>query len=110
QLSLKNYVPSGPKRNTVLVPIGGLHRSVIVAVEYAKSLSPDVRAVYVNMDEAATEHVRREWPKWGEGVRLVVLDSPYRSLMEPLLEYIDQTQAANPEDYITVILPEFLPA
>ena len=110
QLSLRNFVPSGPKRNTVLVPIGGLHRSVIVAVEYAKSLSPDVRAVYVNMDEAATEHVKNEWPKWGAGVRLVVLDSPYRSLMEPLLEYIDRISRGHPGDYITIVLPEFVPA
>ena len=80
------------------------------SAQYARSMSDDVQAVYVNVDPGATEALKRDWSKWGEGVRLVVLDSPYRSLMEPLLEHIDQTQAANPEDYITVILPEFLPA
>ncbi|MCC7416896.1 MAG: APC family permease [Acidobacteria bacterium] len=110
QLSLKNYVPPEPRRNTVLVPIGGLHRSVIEAVSYAKSLSPDVRAVYVGMDAAATEHLKEEWPRWEPDVRLVVLDSPYRSLMEPLLEYIDRIARGHPGDYITIVLPEFVPA
>ena len=75
-----------------------------------KTLSPDVRAVYVDVDPAATEQLRHDWPRWGEGVPLVVLESPYRSLMEPLLEYIEQVHASNPGDYVTVVLPEFVPA
>jgi len=69
-----------------------------------------VRALYVNIDAAATEQVRKEWPKWGEGVPLVTLESPYRSLMEPMLEYIDQISSEHPADYITIVLPEFVPA
>ena len=110
QLNVKGWAPPPRRHNTVLVPISGIQRAVIEALQYARSMSDDVQAVYVNTDPAATEALRREWAKWGESVRLVVLDSPYRSLMEPLLEHIDQTQAANPEDYVTVILPEFLPA
>jgi amino acid transporter len=110
QLSLKGWTPPGVKRNTVLVPIGGLYRSVVEALEYAKTLSPDVRAIYVNIDANATEQVRREWPQWGEGVRLVVLESQYRSIMEPLLEYIDRIARGHPGDYITIVLPEFVPA
>jgi hypothetical protein len=53
--------------------------------------------------------VRQDWSTWANGTRLVVLPSPYRSLMEPLLEYIDELQAAHPNDYVTVILPEFVP-
>jgi amino acid transporter len=110
QLSIQNWAAPPRRHNTVIVPISGVQRAVVEALQYARSMSPDVQAVYVNVDPGATEALTRDWPKWGEGVRLVVLDSPYRSLMEPLLEHIDQTQAANPEDYITVILPEFLPA
>ncbi len=111
QLSLANWIDETPKRdNTVLVPISGVHRAVIEAVSYAKTLSPDVRAVYINMDTFATERLRQEWSKWGRGVPLVVLDSPYRSLMEPLLEYLEQVDAERPDDYITVVLPEYVPA
>ncbi len=110
QLSLRDWTPPGPRRNTVVVPIGGVHRSVVEALDYARSLSTDVRAVYVNVEAIATEHVRTDWERWGEGVPLVVLESPYRSLMEPLLEYISQISAEHPDDYVTVVLPEFVPA
>jgi amino acid transporter len=110
QLSIQGWAPPARRHNTVLVPISGVQRAVVEALQYARSMSDDVQAVYVNVDPGATDALKRDWSKWGEGVRLVVLDSPYRSLMEPLLEHIEQTQAANPEDYITVILPEFLPA
>ena len=53
---------------------------------------------------------RSDWDKWGRGVPLVVLPSPFRSLMEPLLEYIEQLDAEHPDDYVTVVLPEFVPA
>ena len=109
QLSLTGWHAEARQHSIVLVPIGGVHRAVLQATEYARSLSDDVRAVFVNTDQRETEKVRRDWDKWGEGTRLEVLESPYRSLMEPLLEYIDQLQAARPDDYVTVILPEFVP-
>jgi amino acid transporter len=110
QLSLKGWQGEGPQHSTVLVPIGGVHRAVLQATAYARSLSDDVRALFVDTDASATDRVRADWAKWGGGTQLVVLPSPYRSLMEPLLEYIDQLQAAHPRDYVTVILPEFVPA
>jgi amino acid transporter len=110
QLSLKGWTPPGRRRNTVIVPIGGLYRSVIEALEYARTLSPEVHAIYVNIEAGATEQVRRDWEHWGKGVRLVILESPYRSLMEPLLDYIDRFAAGHPGDYITIVLPEFVPA
>jgi amino acid transporter len=110
QLSLKDWHGEGPQHSTVLVPISGVHRAVLQAVGYARSLSGDVRAIFVDIDAAATARVRTDWEKWGGGTRLDVLPSPYRSLMEPLMEYIDELQTANPGDYVTVILPEFVPA
>jgi amino acid transporter len=110
QLSLKGWRGEGPQHSTVLVPIGGVHRAVLQATAYAHSLSDDVRALFVDMDPIATARVRADWEQWGGGTRLDVLPSPYRSLMEPMLEYINQLQAANPRDYVTVILPEFVPA
>jgi amino acid transporter len=110
QLSLQGWHGESRQHSTVLVPIGGVHRAVLQAVAYARSLSDDVRALFVDTEPGATERVRQDWDKWGGGTRLEILPSPYRSLMEPLLEYIDQLQAANPRDYVTVILPEFVPA
>ena len=110
QLTLRGYEPATRRHNTVLVPIGGIQRAVVEALRYAETLSNDVRAVYVDVDAAGTEAMRREWPKWGGHVQLVVLDSPFRSVMEPLLEYIEQVEAERADDYVTVILPEFVPA
>jgi len=110
QLTLKGYEPQPRVHNTVLVPIGGVQRSVVEALRYAETLSDDVRAVYVDVDPAGTEAVKRDWQTWGGRVKLVVLASPFRSLMEPLLEYIEQVENERSNDYVTVILPEFVPA
>jgi amino acid transporter len=110
QLSIRGWTSPGPRRNTVLVPVGGIYRSVVEALEYARTLAGDVRAIYVNVDAAATEQVQKEWVHWGKGIPLIVLDSPYRSLMEPLLEYIGHLSESQPSDYITIVLPEFVPA
>jgi amino acid transporter len=111
QLSLRGWTPEGPRRqNTVLVPISGVHRAVVQAIQYARTLSPDVRAVYVDVDPLVTERLRADWEQWGRDVPMVVLPSPYRSLMEPFLHYIEQVDAARPGDFLTVVLPEFVPA
>jgi amino acid transporter len=109
ELTLKGYVTQPRVHNTVLIPIGGVQRAVVEALRYAETLSDDVRAIYVDVDPVGTEHVRKDWETWGGKVKLVVLPSPYRSLMEPLLEYIHQVGQEQPNDYITVILPEFVP-
>jgi amino acid transporter len=110
QLTLRNYTPQARVHNTVLIPIGGMQRAVVEALRYAETLSDDVRAVYVDVDPTATEHIKRQWQIWGGRVKLIVLDSPYRSVMEPLLEYIEQVENDRADDYVTVILPEFVPA
>jgi len=110
QLRVQEWAQPPRRHNMVLVPISGVQRAVVEALQYARSMSDDVQAVYVNVDQGATDALKRDWSRWGEGVRLTVLESPFRSLMEPLLEHIEQTQQKNPEDYVTVILPEFLPA
>jgi hypothetical protein len=61
------------------------------------------------LSPAATEAIQRDWQLWGRGVPLTVLDSPYRSLMEPLLEYIERLSTRT-DTYVTVVLPEFVPA
>jgi amino acid transporter len=111
QLSTEGLVRLQEIRNTVIVPISGIHRGVITALQYAKSISNDgVKAVYVDLDEDATRKLREKWERWGSGVELVVLQSPYRSLTRPLLRYIDRMRLKGSEDFVTVVLPEFVPA
>jgi len=110
QLTLRGYLPEKRAHNTVVMPIGGLQRAVVEALRYAETLSDDVRAVYVDIDPRATEQIKRDWMQWGGKVKLIVLPSPYRSVMEPLLDYIKRVELDRPDDYVTVILPEFVPA
>ena len=109
QLSLDGWTPSR-RHNIVIVPVSGVHRAVVQAIEYAKTLSSDVRAVYVSLDVASAEQVAASWRVWGQGVPLITLDSPYRSLMEPLLEYLEQVGGDRNDAFVTVVLPEFVPA
>jgi amino acid transporter len=109
ELTLRGWQPEASGSHVVLVPIGGIQRAVVKALRYARTLSSDVRAVFVEIDPVATSALRQQWAEWGQGTELVVLESPYRSLMEPLLEYIEQVQKADPNGYVTVILPEFVP-
>ncbi len=112
QLSLEGYGGPTPIRHTVLVPIGDVHRGVVAAVQYAKLLSPDAKAVYVEVDPQQTRRLEEKWSKWGLGVPLVILTSPYRSLLTPLLEYIDHLQEHQGDfkRVVTIVLPEFIPA
>jgi len=111
ELSLEAY--DGPPRfqHTVLVLIGDVHRGVVRAVQYARTLAPTavVRAVYVETDPARTGRLEERWGKWGLGVPLIVLTSPYRSLLRPLLDYLDQIQSRGDDQMVTIVLPEFLP-
>jgi amino acid transporter len=111
QLSTEGLEQLHEIRNTVIVPISGIHRGVINALQYAKSISPDgVKAVYVDFDEEATGKLRRKWEQWGSGVELVVLASPYRELTRPLVRYVDRLRRRGDENFVTVVLPEFVPA
>jgi amino acid transporter len=110
-LSLEHFgTPPRPSRHRVILPISGVHRGSLAALAYARVLSDDVTAVHVSLDEAETEKVQRKWEEWGEGVRLVILDSPYRLLIEPLLEYVEALAVTRqPNEIITIVVPQFVP-
>lgn len=111
QLSTAGLEQLRPIHHEVIVPISGIHRGVIAALEYARSIAPNhVTAVYINLDEESTRKLREKWEQWGTGVNLVVLASPYRSLVRPLLNYIDRVKRRSHGDVVTIILPEFVPA
>jgi amino acid transporter len=111
QLSTEGLAHLRPIHHQVIVPISGLHRGVIAALEYAKSIAPHhVTAVYVNLDDETTQKLREKWQEWGSGVNLVVVASPYRSLLRPLLNYVDRVKRSSQGEIVTIVLPEFVPA
>ena len=112
ELSLEGMEAPPEFQHTVLVLIGDVHRGVVRAVQYARTLAAPtavVRAVYVEADPAQTAKLEEKWGHWGLGVPLVVLTSPYRSLLRPFLDYIDHIQARGDDQMVTIVLPEFLP-
>ncbi len=100
-----------PERVTqrVLVLVGSVDRGVVNALTYARSLSPEAEAVHVSLDAKAAEGLKARWPLWAGEFPLTILESPYRSLIQPLREYIDEVQKKSGADYITLVIPEFVP-
>lgn len=114
QLTMKGLPPSlrpYPKPR-IVIPVSGVHRGMIDAVRFACSISDNVTAVFVNMDPNVPEDsIRRSWNEWLPDMPLVILDSPYRSLVEPLLKYLDQTDTEyNDGQQAVLVLPELIPA
>jgi amino acid transporter len=110
-LSLEQYgAPPRTHRHRVILPVSGVHRGSLAALSYAQMLSDDVTAVYIAMDPIDTEKFQQKWEQWGAGVRLQVLESPYRLLLEPLLAYIELVAATRqPDEIITIVVPHFVP-
>lgn len=111
KLSLTNFasVPPHTTRHRVIMPVSGVHQGTLVALRYAQMLSDDVTAVTVSIEPAESEKVRQKWETWGGGVRLVMLNSPYRLFLEPLLEYITEiARQRQPGETLTIVVPEFV--
>ncbi|HSJ90266.1 MAG TPA: APC family permease [Anaerolineales bacterium] len=104
-------LPARHTRHRVIMPISGIHQGTLEALRYAKLLSDDVTAIHVSIDPSETDKVQKKWRTWGEGTRLVILDSPFRLFVEPLLVYIgDIIDKRQPNETITVVVPQFIPS
>jgi hypothetical protein len=101
--------PVRTAEQVVIVPISQIDKVSLNALAYARSLSSQVIAVHVTDDAAEATHLQETWERWGEGVNLVILESPYRSLTGPLLSYIDMVQRKRPKAMVTVLVPEYVP-
>jgi amino acid transporter len=111
KLSLDHY-QSTPhiSRHRVVVLIAGVHRGSLAALSYAQSFGPDITAVHVSIDPKESEKVREKWSIYGEGTRLVILESPYRLLVEPVLGYIQTLlKMRKRNELITLVIPQFVP-
>jgi hypothetical protein len=111
-LSISDYdPPPSLRRQHVILPISGVHKGTLKALRYARSLSRDITAIYVAFDDMQTQRIQQRWEKWSPDIPLVVIDSPYRELMHPLVTYIERLAAKNkPDEIITVVVPEFVPS
>ncbi|ASR48019.1 amino acid permease [Paenibacillus kribbensis] len=97
------------KGNTIIIPVAGITRVVMNTISYAKTLSDNVVAVYVGMDDEAIRKMEQKWEEWDVGIRLVVLRSRYRSIISPLRKFIDTVEWKKAdEDHITVLIPQFI--
>ncbi len=87
-----------------------MHRGTLTALRYARTLSNDITAVHVCVDPEALAKVKQKWEVWGGGVRLQIIDSPYRLLIEPMMDYIASVaELRQPNEIITVVVPQFIP-
>ncbi|MFH1908693.1 MAG: APC family permease [Chloroflexota bacterium] len=113
RLSLEVFAGAAPRatRHRVILPLSGVHQGSLEALRYARRLSDDITAVHVSIDPDEAVKVRQKWETWGEGVRLVILDSPYRLFIEPLLEYVEEILIhRQPDETITIVVPQFIPS
>jgi hypothetical protein len=102
--------PPPAVRHRVIIPVAGIHRGTLEALEYANSLSNDLTAVHILLDPEEREAVENKWRWWGKGVRLVIIDSPYRTFLEPFLGYVDDLRkVSQPNERLTIVVPQFNP-
>jgi len=102
-------IPERPLKNVVVVPIARLNRPAVQALRYAQALSHEVTAVHVATDPQKAQEIEDEWPTWGRGVPLTIVESPYRSLTRPLLQYVAELRRHEQAETVTVVLPEYVP-
>jgi amino acid transporter len=110
QIDVHGYRPPKLGRHPVVVLVAGMNRGAIAALTYAKAISPNVTALTVDLDSTSTARLQAHWREWAPEVPLVVLESRYRSVIQPILDYVDRMEKQRDGDYMTIILPEFVPA
>jgi len=109
EVQYQGHAPLMFMHHAVIVPVNGITKPAAGALVYATTISDDVRAVYVAVDPDATDRLRAAWHDWDIGVDLVVLPSPYRSVVRPTVEYVNGVLESGDSDLVTVVIPEVVP-
>lgn len=109
QLDFDNYSHKEALKHKIIIPAASLTNVVANTIDYAKDLSDDIQVVHISTNNEQTEKFRQKWNKWNPGVELQVIVSPYRSVLEPLTNYIkDIDQHKKEGEVVTVLVPEFI--
>ena len=109
RLTDDNFEEPAPVKSTSILLTSSIHKGILPALEYARTLSHDCRALFVEVDPIETAMIRDRWEKFGLGVPLVILESPYRSMIGPVLNYLEEVKKERPNYIVTVVLAEFVP-
>ena len=113
QLTLKGLPPSlrAMPKVRLVIPISGVHRATIEAINYARTLSDRITCVYIEVEPGTGEVIRARWAEWLPDIPLVIEASPYRSVVQPLLDFLDRTDREHNDGQLAaVLLPEIIPA
>jgi len=113
ELTLRRVPPSLKPYSSIrlVVPISSLHSGVIEAIRYAKTISSDITAVHVEIEPDTGQHLQKNWSEWFPDIPIVVVPSPYRSIIGPFLNFLDEKDAQHHDGQLsTVMIPEFIPA
>jgi hypothetical protein len=109
ELELTDEMPVLPSRNHAIVLVSGLNLATVRALGYARATRPDVlEAVTVNVDDGPTRALTKQWEDRSLPVPLKVIESPYREITRPVLEYVKRIRSNNPRDVVTVFIPEYV--
>jgi amino acid transporter len=98
-----------PLHHTVIVPVSSITKATSAALVYATTIAEEVIAVCVEVDKRDTDRLVAEWEAWDIGVPLEIVKSPYRSILKPLVEYVDNLRMVSPGELVTVVVPEIVP-
>jgi hypothetical protein len=98
-----------PLHHTVVVPVNGITKATAAALVYATTISDEVMAVYIEVDKRESPALQHAWEEWDVGVPLVILPSPYRSVLRPLVDYVENLRMVTPGELVTVVVPEVVP-
>jgi amino acid transporter len=101
--------PITPLHHTVIVPVNGITKATSAALVYATTISEEVIAVCIAVDTPDSDRMRADWDAWDIGVPLEIVPSPYRSILKPLVEFVDNLSMVSPGELVTIIVPEIVP-
>lgn len=109
-VELRQDLCSAPQafKTKIVIPISGISKVVARSISYAKAISSDIVVVTVDMDDEHAGRLRDKWTRWSPDIPLVILRSPYRTLLTPLLKYIDTLEKNDPDTVITILIPQFI--
>lgn len=109
EVKFVGHSPIVPLHHTVVVPISAITKATAGALVYATMISADVHAIYIDLDNTTTAKLREDWAAWDIGIDLVVIDSPYRSVLTPMVQYVENLRRDAPGELVTVVVPEIVP-